>query len=226
MRETTTVWQRPMLLTCPLQAPVRKRSHPHRDWRQESTLQALAASWHCKMRFPLHMSAQLPKLHYLYLWFGSNKALLPALAICHPARERSCCHSTSTDLKWCSKQNILMELLVNVLLACLTAGLCEFRKICERSVLRYAFSLFRNGPFHPALTVLAPTSRPAFSHSQEKTEPSNRHIKSAVKAVCEWYFLSCWSLMIHSRAIKIRSYTSSRDRKSMHLERSRLSLIH
>lgn len=54
--------------------------------------------------FSPHVRPAGPKFHYLYLLFGSNKALLPPLDICHPAGEQSCCHSTSADLKWCSEK--------------------------------------------------------------------------------------------------------------------------
>lgn len=91
-----------------------------------------AAPWHCEMRFSLHMSAQPPGFHYLYLRVGSNKALLPALEICHPAREQSCCHCTSADLKWCSGKHIL-TLLSNTQTELLAQSdgrfdLCEFLK--------------------------------------------------------------------------------------------------
>lgn len=46
----------------------------------------LLPPWHCEMRFSLHVSAQSPEFHYQYLRVASNKALLPTLEICHPAR--------------------------------------------------------------------------------------------------------------------------------------------
>lgn len=152
----------------------------------------LAAPWHCEMRLSLHMSAEF---HYQYLRVGNNKALLPALEICHPA---SCFHSTSP------LQMVLWEKYPNAapyytqscwwmwrLLSDSRFGLCGFLKICEGPeahfpplVLHYASSLFHNSPFHlvPLLsygvtfaplfhivtvTLLAPKRLSAFSHSCE-----------------------------------------------------------
>lgn len=67
----------------------------------------------------------------------------------------------------------------------------------------------------------------ASSHSQGKTKPGNCWcIKCAAKEACEWHLhrVESWgkggSVMIYSRAIKFILYTSSRDKKSMLVERS------
>lgn len=130
-------------------------------------------------------------------------------------------------------------------------GLRRFLKICEGPeahfppVLHCASSLFH--PFHlvPLLsygvtfmflflivtvTLFAPKSLTLVGGG---TNTGNRDVSSAVTAVCEWQSYHGgmgWGEMelndTQRSYKKILSYTSSHDRKSMHLERSRASLTH
>lgn len=132
-----------------------------------------------------------PKFHYLYLRFGSNKALLPPLDICHPAGEQSCCHSTSADLKWCSE-----KIKATLGGGCAAPAVMQSFVSSTRKDTVFIFypsagsagpPLFHNSHFHFLLSVLAPKTPPAFSTSQGK-KTANRRVRTAVKAVCEWHF--------------------------------------
>lgn len=134
-----------------------------------------------------------PKFHYLYLRFGSNKALLPPLDICHPAGEESCCHSTSADLKWCSEK-------IKATLRGGCAAPAVTQSFVRPAAVRRTTFLF----FSPLLAALghlcfiiaiSASSSPSLPlrlhqrfHPHRGKKTGNRHVRTAVKAVCEWHF--------------------------------------
>lgn len=142
----------------------RGRKRPHRDFRQKKahykceTL--LAPSWHCEMRFSPHMSALSPKFHYLYLQFGSNRALLPALDICHAARvvviaPHQAWSAVPRKISW-RLLAVHPELLVSALLvfwqqACVSVSEGPEKGLSPPS-LQHVFT-FRPGPLHSVLKV-------------------------------------------------------------------------
>lgn len=155
VRERMTVWRRPAPLTRPLQAPIRNR--PHRAPKAAKHITGVRRSQlpHGTARWDFSSTCQPSCLNFITCTHELEVTRLYC-EICHPAREQGCCHSTSPELRWCSKKKKILTLFANTQncwrmwrsLSDNRFGLCEVQRYISPPVLHYASSLFHNSPFH------------------------------------------------------------------------------